>query len=142
MSTRRGERGATLIEVGTVAVLIGIAVSAALPRFDVAVETTRVDQASAVLRSIERSQRMYWLDHGVYASSLTDLEDIDLLDAGVTTTRSPFVYRIASADGWTFSAEAERDDTSTWFGTLSIDEVGDVAGTVSNGVGQSVQSIE
>lgn len=138
----RAERGVTLIEVGTVAVLIGIVVSAALPRFALAVETTRVDQAAAVLRSIERSQRMYRLETGAYAGTLSALHDIRLLDAGVVSTSSPFSYRVVTADAWGFTAEADRDDTSVWFGTLTVDETGEITGTVSNGEGDDVRPAE
>ncbi len=133
--------GNTLVEVVTVAVLVGIAVSSVLPRFHSAVETTRVDRATAILRSIERAQRMFWIEEQRYATSLGELEGIGLIDSGVVEADTPFSFRIATADATTYIAEAERDDTSPWFGMISLDQDGDVTGSISNEEGYSVRPV-
>src|SRR5262245_14943485 len=71
--SRAGERGTTVVEVTLVVLVLGVLASMAWPRFAVAGEQARVDQAAAELRSIWVGQRLHWLETGEFAGNLATL---------------------------------------------------------------------
>lgn len=122
-------RGMVLMEIMLAFTVVGILIAWAWPRFDVAVEQTRVDQAAAALRSVWLGQRLQWLEHHAFTGSLQDLADQRLVDDALLTAGEPFSFTLASSGPEQFVALASRTGSSVWSGTLSVDESGDVAGS-------------
>jgi len=135
---RRTQAGITLAETMIVVIVIGLLASMAWPRFDVACEATRAEDASAVLRSVWLAQRMHWLEHGSFAPSLQDLSDEQLLDKVVPDLTQPFTYTLLNGDASGFAAQALRTGSQEWSGTLVLDETGAVSGQIQDGKGHHV----
>jgi Tfp pilus assembly protein PilE len=135
MFARRASEGSklarwatTLMEVVLVMTILGILVALSMPSFGRAVEQSRAEIAAANLRAIWSAQRLYWLEHRSYATSLADLSP--LLDPALTSTTSPYTYAISAADATTFTATATRTGSTHWSGQLTIDQAGAVAGAL------------
>lgn len=127
---RRRRRGISLLELAIVALIIGILASMSLPSFQRGLEQSRTDLAAANLRAIWTAQRIYWLEHRVYAADLPTLMADDLLDHAVTELPS-FSFNITQADANTFTAVATRDANARWNGALSIDQTGTLLGSLA-----------
>ena len=61
------------------------------------------------------------------------LEALADASEAVRAADEPFTYALVAADATTFEATAVRTGSSVWVGTLSIDERGDLTGTVRYG---------
>ena len=127
----------TLVELMVVVTILGVLAALSMPMFASAMETARMDESVAKLRSVSLAQRMYWLEERTYANTLTDLVSSKLLDTVVDSTTKPYQFTVSASDGTTFEVEAERAE-STWSGTVTIDEAGDVAGSVTSEGGRVV----
>jgi type IV pilus assembly protein PilA len=144
-SDRDTPRGHTLIELLIVLLVVGILVSMGIPRFTRSLEQSRVDIAAANLRAIWTAQRLYWLKHQTYASSLTSLisdpgnstqlvsdnpDGENFLDPNVNPANAIYVCAVTFANAADFTATASRASSSSWSGTLSITSDGSVTGSV------------
>lgn len=127
---RRAPRGITLIEVLTVAVLLGILFAMSAPSFVNTVEQAHADIAGANLQAIWSAERFYWLENRTYTTNLAALEAQGLLDPAIVAGTSRYGYSIASADDASFSAVATRINSGLWSGGFQIDETGVVGGVV------------
>ena len=128
----RPAAGHTLLELMLVFTVIGILVAWASPRFDVAVEQTRVDQAAAALRSVWLAERLHWLEHRSFTADLDALAEARLVDQALLDQTQPFVYAIEAADEQTLSASAERTGSEAWSGLLDLDETGAIGGSTQH----------
>ena len=134
----RTQAGITLAETMIVVIVLGLLTTMAWPRFDVACEATRAEDASAVLRSVWLAQRMHWLEHGAFAHSLQDLSDEHLLDKAVKGLTQPFSYSLLNGDASGFAVQAQRAGSQEWSGTLVLDETGALTGQIQDGKGHHV----
>ena len=66
-------RGFTLLEILVVVLIIGILAAVALPQYQRAKWKTAFNITAATTRKIYEAQRLYFLEKGSYASSLTEL---------------------------------------------------------------------
>ncbi len=126
----RAPRGMTLVEVLTVAVLLGILFAMAAPSFVDTVEHAHADIAGANLWAIWSAERFYWLENRTYTTNLAALEAQGLLDPAIVAGSSRYSYSIASADDASFSAVATRINSGLWSGGFQIDETGAIGGAV------------
>jgi prepilin-type N-terminal cleavage/methylation domain-containing protein len=131
---RREPGGFTLVELCIAMVIICLMVTLAVPTFRRSIEQARADVASANLRTIWSAQRVYWLENRRFASSLSDLRALDLVDVAIAdSANNPtavYVYRISSADASTFTAGALRSASRVWAGQVQIDQQGTLSGTI------------
>ena len=127
---RRARRGVSFIEVVTVLVVISVLVSMAAPSFTRTIEQSHADIAGANLQAIWSAQRFYWLENRTYATSLAQLDALDLLDPSIVNGTRRYTFRIANADDDSFQAEALRSGSTRWSGTFVVDETGDIMGTI------------
>lgn len=132
------DAGSTLLEVLLVLLVLGILVGWGSPRFDVAVEQTRVDQAAGALRSLWLAERLHWLEHKAFSDDLAGLADARLVDQALVAQTAPFVFSIEGADDQAFAIEAARSDSSAWTGALAIDETGAITGSTQDEDGHVV----
>ena len=137
----RARAGASLVEILMVLVVLGLVAGMALPRFAVASEEARADAATAVLRSIWLAERMHWLEHRGFSDDLDALVASKLIEGATASATTPFAYDIVSATAGSFTAEAVRTGSTSWSGTLSIDETGVVSGTLTGPGGRSVTPV-
>jgi len=124
-------RGATLLELVIVMTILGVLLSFGIPSFQLALEQSRAQVASANLEAIWSAQRLYWLENRTYASDVATLQSAGMLDHSLSS-QTFFTYEIASADGSSFVATATRTTNQKWNGTFSIDQTGTLAGILSN----------
>src|SRR5262245_9107525 len=131
---RAGRRvaGTSLLELMLVLVVLGILVAFATPRFDVAVEQTRVDQAAAALRSLWLAERLNWLEHQSFSTDLDALADQRFIDQAVVAQTQPFVFSVDDADAQAFAVTAQRTGSTAWSGSLGIDESGAITGSTQD----------
>ncbi len=127
---QRARRGVTLVEVLTVAVLLGILFAMAAPSFVDMVEQAHADIAGANLQAIWGAERFYWLENRTYTTNLAALEAQGLLDPSIVAGTSRYSFSIASAGDASFTAVATRINSGLWSGSFQIDETGAVGGVV------------
>ena len=124
---RPQRRGFTLLEVVIVMTIMGVLIAIPTPIFLRAVEQSKLDVATANLRSIWSAQRLYRLENGRYGS-LSDLApggDANLLDPSILSSSTFYGYSIVpSADGQSFVATAQHPLTSQCNGSITIDDSG------------------
>ncbi len=131
---RRTARGFSIMEVMVVLLIMGVLIAMCAPTYQVALEQSRADIASANLRAIWAAQRLYWLTTQSYSGDLNQLESFGLIDPMLTSS-TVYAYAIATADSSSFSATATRIGSSVWSGTLTVDQTGNIFGSIE-GVGQ------
>jgi Tfp pilus assembly protein PilE len=110
--------------------MMGVLLSIAAPSFHQALEQSRFDFAAANLRSSWSAERLYWLENRTYAGDLNTLLTADLIDPSMLSDTRFYSYAISSPDGTTFSASAMRINSTTWTGTLTIDQTGTLSGAL------------
>ena len=137
--TQIGRRGMTLLEVLIAITIIGILITFVVPSFNRVAEQSHVDGAAQYLRSIWSAQRVYWLENRTFTDSLSVLSDLKVLDSRIAGgSDGSFTYTITAAAADTFQATATRNGSSVWSGTLTIDQDGQVSGSVSKSGGAVV----
>jgi len=134
--------GFTLIEMCIAMTVICLLATMSIPLYTRAVEYSRVDVASAKLRTVWSAQRVYWLEHRTFATGLAAMQAMDLLDASLvnsqTSSDAVYVYQVLHADGDTFRASARRNGSASWTGQLEIDESGNLTGAISGPGSQTI----
>jgi len=121
---------ATLLELVIVMTILGVLLSFGIPSFQLAIEQSRAQVASANLEAIWSAQRLYWLANRTYAPDLATLQSAGMLDPSLGS-QTFFIYEIASADANTFVATATRVSNVKWNGTFTIDQSGTLSGVLS-----------
>ena len=121
---------ATLLELIIVMTILGVLLSFGIPSFQLALEQSRAQVASANLEAIWSAQRLYWLANRTYASDLAALQSAGTLDPSLGN-QTFFSYEISSADANTFVATATRASNAKWNGTFTIDQSGTLSGVLS-----------
>ncbi len=126
--------GFSLIETMIVLTVIGIMVAISAPSYNRAVEQMRADVAASNLRSIWSAERVYWLENQAYATDLSQLTALSLLDPEILQTSTGYSYAFSGAfDGSSFAATATRVGSSI---ALAIDGNGTitvVSGSINPG---------
>lgn len=128
---RRTRRNAyTLMEVLVVVTIMGILIAISAPLFSRAVEQSKLDMAAANLRSIWCAQRFYYLENGRYGT-LNDLADDQgngsgLLDPTILSGATFYSYSMDVGDGQQFTARAGHPAGTSYSGSLTIDQTGDL----------------
>ena len=110
-------RCATLLELVIVMTILGVLLSFGIPSFQLALEQSRAQVASANLESIWSAQRLYWLDNRTYASDVATLQSLGMLDHSLSS-QTFFAYEITSADASSFVAIATCTTNQKWNGTV------------------------
>lgn len=139
-ATRRtGRAGFTLVELSAVAVLCTVLASMAVPMFARAVQQACVDEAATRLRVIWTAQRLHWLKHGAYCSTIESLRADGLIDQSPDGGNGSlaFQYSIEDYSETTFTVQA-TPTVLHWSGSLRIDETGTLQGAVQRGEEQAL----
>ncbi len=121
---REAEAGFTVIELMVVLLVLGIVWQIASPSYTDALELSRRDQAEGRLMAVLAAQRVYWVRHRVFASSLEELAEAGLFDLQAIGEDEPFSYEITAADQVSFEGRAVRREPSAWKGFLTVDQSG------------------
>jgi Tfp pilus assembly protein PilE len=130
---------ATLLELVIVMTILGVLLSLGIPSFQLALEQSRAQVASANLEAIWSAQRLYWLQNRAYAPDLATLQSAGMLDPSLGN-QTFFTYAIASADANSFIATATRVSNTKWNGTFSIDQSGTLSGVLSAPPQQNIEA--
>ncbi len=139
MRSGHASGGWSLTELMVASIIIALLASAAMPRFDSALEQSRVDLAAAGLRTVWTGQRLYWLINRRYAASVADLQNAGVLDHSIGSDGTCYSYEITAADAASFQAKATRINSQRWQGELVISETGTVSGEISDTGGTVIQ---
>lgn len=131
------QRGYSLVEATVSLVIMGVLLAMGIPRFQLALEQSRANVAGANLRAIWSAQRIYWLENRAYATSLSTLQDANLIDRSLVTANVPYAYSADVLSDGTFTATATRGGPSSWAGSFTIAADGSFTGSVQQG-GQGV----
>jgi prepilin-type N-terminal cleavage/methylation domain-containing protein len=137
-------RGFSLVELMVALAIFGAIIAFAAPSFRRSAEQSHADIAMANLRAIWTAERLYWIEHGQYAESLAVLADLDLLDSEFNSDEnvvmSRYTYSQPTVDNGvpSFRVTATRSGSSGWSGSFTIDETGDVNGSVSSSGGDTI----
>jgi type IV pilus assembly protein PilE len=124
--------GFTLVEIMVVVSVIAILTAIAIPFFGRALEQSQANVAAANLRAIWAAQRWWWLENSTYTSNLqTDLANNGLIEPQIATATTPYQYSVVLTDSNTFTATATRTLSPTWSGSFTIDQTGQVGGSIS-----------
>jgi len=125
--------GFSLLELMTVVILVGILAAFGVPQFRKSMEQSRLDMAAANLESVWTAQRLYKAKEGQFAASLGALGDFldESFLAKISDSENPFAYSTGSenpsSDFW---AQAVRQNSGSWSGTLSISATGILTGQI------------
>jgi len=98
------------------------------------VEQAALDNAAGNLRTIWSAQRVYWLEHRTFASSLGELSALDLIDPSLTSpsaTGAKFVYQVSYASSEGFEVRASRINSTRWTGQIWMNQAGLLEGQIT-----------
>jgi prepilin-type N-terminal cleavage/methylation domain-containing protein len=134
-SRTRTRRGYTLLELMIVVTIMGVLIAVPAPMFGRALEQPKLDVAASNIRSIWAAERFYYLETGRYGA-LSDLAAdslaSDLVDPTILNGTAFYSYTVVpSTDGQSFLATAVRPASSACSGTVTIDQAGNLAWTVT-----------
>ena len=73
MKNNYTKRGFTLLELLVVVLIIAVLAAVALPQYNKAAAKSRVMQALPFVNAVYDAQKLYFLEHGVYATRLNQL---------------------------------------------------------------------
>lgn len=132
----------SLIEVIVTMTILAVLLSFAAPSVIQTLEQSHADLAGAGLRSISAAQRFYWLENRVYADTLQELVDAELVDTELLGASPRYEFSITDADAEGFTVQARRRSfngagnavfNGVWNGDFEIDETGEISGEVEGG---------
>lgn len=98
--------GFTLIEIMVVVIIIGILASLALANYVRTVEKSRTSEAKNILGTIRTAELAYFLENGIYTTSLADLQ-MNSLPSAACNANYYFIYCVTGGGG-SFTANAAR----------------------------------
>lgn len=127
-----------MIELVIVITIAGILMTFAVPKTSVTVENTQVNQGVAGMRSIWLAQRRYRMEYGGFAPSLKVLVQEGFAQKQILEMEDPFRYKVRATSNGKLTISAERSSDSGWRGILTLDEMGEVGGSVRDSGGRSV----
>jgi prepilin-type N-terminal cleavage/methylation domain-containing protein len=150
---RTSRTGFSLVELVVVLTIIAVMATISVPHFQRTIGRSRTDIAGANLRAIWSAQRLFWLENQTYASNLTQLQKLGLLDPVLKTAEPPnppptgqywdlyFWYSLTAAGAdpsnpnnppfTTFTASVKASLYTGWTSNLAIDNTGTFSGSVT-----------
>ncbi|OQB84628.1 MAG: hypothetical protein BWX88_02551 [Planctomycetes bacterium ADurb.Bin126] len=126
--------GFTLVEACIAMTILCLLVTLSAPVYVRAVEQAALDNAAGNLRTIWSAQRVYWLEHRTFASSLGELSALDLIDPSLTSpsaTGAKFVYQVSYASSEGFEVRASRINSTRWTGQIWMNQAGLLEGQIT-----------
>ena len=119
MQNKQTRRGFTLIELLVVVLIIGILAAVAVPQYQNAVRKSKAGQIISLIRAVANAQEVYYLNHGVYATSFEDL-DVDIPDSEGNCEYSVNAYTIQcrKIGQWEMGLGADAGDVFSVFSRL------------------------
>lgn len=136
---QKKHRGFSMIEVLLVIVVAGILMTMAVPKSSSTLENAGANKAFADMQSIWLSQRRYRMEYGTFAPSMKALVQEGFLDQSFSKKRDPFEYKILAKSRGRLKIRAIRVGGSSWGGSFTLDEMGNLEGKVTDGSGKSIE---
>lgn len=135
--TRR--HGFSLVELTLIIVMAGILMTMAVPKTSTTVENTHVNQGVAGMRSLWLAQRRYHLKNGDFAPSIKTLVKEGYAQKVFLEKKEPFQFEVKARSHGRLRISATRSGSSSWRGTITLDEMGKLSGSVTDGGGHQVK---
>lgn len=124
--------GFSLLETMAVLTISAVLMTIAVPGIGKNSEVVRVSKAASDLRSLWRAERRYRLEQGTFADSLAALENAGYIRSALVSATEPFTYQVTVGKRSDLTIEAKRTGSSNWYGTLRINELGELSGDVKS----------
>lgn len=124
--------GFSLLETMAVLTISAVLMTIAVPGIGKNSEVVRVSKASADLRCLWRAERRFRLEHGAFTDSLAALEAAGYIRPALVSATEPFTYQVTVGNRSGLTIEATRTGNSNWYGTLRINELGELSGDVKS----------
>jgi prepilin-type N-terminal cleavage/methylation domain-containing protein len=124
--------GFSLLETLAVLTISAVLMAFAVPGLGKNSEVVRLDKAASDLRCIWRAERRHRLERGVFTDSLAALEAAGYIRPALVSADDPYTYQVTVGKRAELIVEAKRTGSSHWYGTLRIDELGEISGDVKS----------
>ncbi len=133
---KRLRKGFSLLEVILVMTIMGVLIALPVPRFQQALEQSKLDVAASHLRAIWAAERFYHLQHGRYGT-LEELrpgtgDENDLIEISLVSGTTYYAYTLSlSADSQSFVATATHPNNMIYTGIVTMDQTGQLTSMVA-----------
>lgn len=131
--------GFSLFELLLTMTIIAMLSMAAVPSFQDANESARLQRGAAELESLWRAQRIYRLETGRFADTVRELQRADLLPGNSPGTVEGYEFRIRRDALGRERLLARRVDSGVWSGELILDAEGKLRGELRRGDGETLR---
>lgn len=124
--------GFSMLETLAVLTISAVLMTFAVPGISKNSEAVRMDKASSDLRCLWRAERRFRLEHGSFTGSIASLETAGYIRPALASATEPFTFTVTVGNRSKLTIEAKRTGHDNWYGTLRINEYGELSGDIKS----------